>query len=127
MQQTWTDFANITPTAERTWTRFALHIDRMARGRDLGSGIRLLTVHKAQAREFKAVAIVGMNDGQFPDFRATSPEAERAELQTFYVAATRASRVLVLTRARERPTRFGPRATEPSRYLKFVEQARNCQ
>ena len=113
----WSEFASTTPAAERSWTRFALYLERTARGRDLGSGIRLLTVHKAQAREFKAVAVVGMNDGQFPDFRATSPEAMQAELQTFYVAATRASRVLVLTRARQRPTRYGSRSTDPSPYL----------
>lgn len=120
----WAEFADITPMRERSWTRFALHIDRMALGRDLGSGIRVMTVHKAQGREFKAVAIAAMNDGQFPDFRATSHDAKRAELQTFYVAATRASRVLLLTRAERRPTRYGDRSTEPSPYLQFVIKAR---
>ena len=123
-ERAWADFADVTPRSERSWTRFALHVDRMTRGRDLGSGVRVLTVHKAQAREFKAAAIAAMNDGQFPDFRATSPEEERAELQTFYVAATRASRILLLTRAKNRPTRYGLRATEPSPYLKLVEKAR---
>ena len=120
ISEAWSEFANITPLAERSWTRFALHLERTARGRDLGPGVRLLTVHKAQAREFKAVAIIGMNDGQFPDFRAESAEASQSELQTFYVAATRASRVLVLTRARKRPTRYGDRPTEPSPFLKLV-------
>ncbi len=119
----WSEFANTTSVAERSWTRFALHFERTARDRDLGPGIRLLTAHKAQAREFKAVAVVGMNDGQFPDFRATSREAKQAELQTFYVAATRASRVLMLTRARERPTRYGSRSTDPSPYLGFVQES----
>lgn len=120
INQAWSEFANTTPVKERSWTRFVLHFERMARGRDLGTGVRLLTVHKAQAREFKAVAIVGMNNGQFPDFRATSPEAELSELQTFYVAVTRASRVLLLTRASKRPTRFGDRPTEPSPFLSEV-------
>ena len=80
-------------------------------------------MHKAQGREFKAVAVVGMNDGQFPDFRATSDSARKAELQAFYVAATRASRMLVLTRALVRPTRYGNRFAEPSPYLGLVEQA----
>ena len=120
----WEEFANVTPKRERSWTRFSLHIDRMAQKRDLGTGVRVLTVHKAQGREFKAVAIVGMNDGQFPDFRATSPDSMRDELQTFYVAATRASRMLLLTRAESRPTRYGPRPTEPSPYLKLVKEAR---
>lgn len=120
---TWSAFSNMTPVAERSWTRFALHLDWVQRARDLGPGIRLLTVHKAQGREFKAVAILGMNDGQFPDFRATTARDQQSELQAFYVAATRASRTLLLTRARVRPTRYGDRFTDPSPYLKLVENA----
>ncbi len=60
--------------------------------------MRLLTVHKAQGREFKAVAIVACNEGQIPDFRANGNEAMTAELRTFYVAITRPSRSLLLTR-----------------------------
>ena len=118
----WSEFAAVTPVAERTWTRLATHFDRAQSARDLGPGIRLLTVHKAQGREFQAVAVVSMNDGQFPDFRATTDESTQAELQAFYVAVTRASRVLVLTRACVRPTRFGDRYTEPSPYLRIVER-----
>ena len=125
LEQAWTEFADVTPMSERSWTRFALHFDRMARGRDLGAGIRLLTVHKAQAREFKAVAVIAMNAGQFPDFRATTVEQETAELQTFYVAATRPSRVLLLTRARQRPTTYGNRPTDPSPFLQIVQRSMN--
>ena len=120
----WSEFAAATPVAERTWTRLATHFDRAQSARDLGPGIRLLTVHKAQGREFQAVAVVSMNDGQFPDFRATTDERTQAELQAFYVAVTRASRMLVLTRAHLRPTRFGDRYTEPSPYLRLVEMAK---
>lgn len=120
---TWSEFTHLTPVAERSWTRFALHFDWVQRARDLGSGVRLITVHKAQGREFKAVAVVGMNDGQFPDYRATSESARQAEFQAFYVAATRASRVLLLTRSLVRPTRYGDRFTEPSPYLQLVEKA----
>lgn len=123
IQQAWKEFVAFTPTGERLWTQFALFIDRAMGGRDLGSGVRLLTVHKAQGREFKAVAIVAMNDGQFPDFRAESEDDKKAELQTFYVAATRASRMLLLTRARVRDTRYGPRDTEPSPYWTLAESA----
>ena len=118
----WADFANATPVSKRSWTRFVLHIDRLLRARDLGSGVRLLTVHKAQGREFKAVAVVGMSDGQLPDFRATTKELHRAEMQAFYVAVTRASRMLLLTRAFRRQTRYGFRPTDPSPFLQLVQQ-----
>ena len=119
----WTEFAATTPVTDRTWNRFATYFDRAQGARDLGPGIRLLTVHKAQGREFQAVAVVGMNNGQFPDFRATTDDSAQAERQAFYVAVTRASRMLVLTRARVRPTRFGDRVTEPSPFLKLAEEA----
>ena len=123
ISETWQEFVTKTPAADRSWTRFTLHMDRSLRGRDLGPGVRLLTVHKAQGREFKAVAVIGMNDGQFPDFRASSPEESIAELNTFYVAVTRASRVLLFTRSLNRTTRFGLRRTEPSPYLEYVKAA----
>ena len=119
----WAEFAATTPVSDRTWNHFATHFDRAQSARDLGPGIRLLTVHKAQGREFQAVAVVAMNDGQFPDFRATTDESAQAEMQAFYVAVTRASRLLLLTRAQERPTRFGDRRTEASPFLRLVEDA----
>lgn len=94
---------------------------RAQRGDDLSPGVRLLTVHKAQGREYAAVAIIGLNDGQFPDFRAKTDAALRDELRTFYVAITRPRRILLLTRPAMRDTRYGPRRTEPSRFLDLLD------
>lgn len=116
----WGEYANVTSPSETSWQQFVFHLDRSQHSRDLGPGVRLLTVHKAQGREFKAVAVVGMNDGQFPDFRARSERRRTAELKTFYVAITRAGRALLLTRAGRRATRFGARLTDPSPYLGYV-------
>jgi DNA helicase-2/ATP-dependent DNA helicase PcrA len=117
---TWAQFDGLTARSELTWANFKLHCSRAQRGDDLAAGVRLLTVHKSQGREYAAVAVVGLNDGQFPDFRATSASALRDELRTFYVAITRPRRVLLLTRATVRDTRYGPRSTQPSRFLSLV-------
>ena len=117
----WGEYADVTRPSEVSWQQFVFHLDRSQRSRDLGPGVRLLTVHKAQGREFKAVAVVGMNDGQFPDFRARSKQNRVAELRTFYVAITRAGRALLLTRASSRATRFGTRVTDPSPYLSYLQ------
>ena len=118
--EAWQEYADVTRPSEVSWQQFVFHLDRSQRSRDLGPGVRLLTVHKAQGREFKAVAVVGMNDGQFPDFRARSKLSRVAELKTFYVAITRAGRALLLTRANSRATRFGTRVTDPSPYLGYL-------
>ena len=120
LMESWQTFVDLTNVAGRTPSNFYQHILRCQRGDSLDPGVRLLTIHKAQGREFRAVAIVGMNEGQLPDFRATTHQDILAELRTMYVATTRASRVLLFTRARSRMTRFGVRSTERSSFLRFV-------
>jgi DNA helicase II / ATP-dependent DNA helicase PcrA len=116
----WLSFIQHADLVEQTWGNFRLHVSRQQRGDDLDPGVRLLTIHKAQGREYRAVALVGLNDGQLPDFRATSPENQLSELRTFYVAVTRPSRLLLITRALWRRTRYGARRTEPSPFLSFI-------
>lgn len=118
--KTWSSFESATQVSARTWSNFRLFVSRQQRGDDLAPGIRLQTIHKAQGREYRAVALVGLNEGQIPDFRAKAKDEKTAELRAFYVAVTRASRLLLLTRAKSRRTQYGPRTTEPSSFLKFV-------
>lgn len=117
----WESFLDRTNSSERTFANFRQHLSRCQRGDVMSPGVRLLTVHKSQGREFKAVAIVGCNEGQFPDFRATGAEGLAAELRTFYVAVTRPSRELLLTRPRRRQTRFGPRPSDRSSFIALLE------
>lgn len=117
----WNSFADDVEVAGRTFGNFRQHLFRAQRGNPMAAGVRILTVHKAQGREFTAVALVACNDGQFPDFRATTQAEKEAELRTFYVAASRASRALLFTRTAKRDTRYGyARPTEPSPYLRLV-------
>ena len=54
--------------------------------------LRLSTIHNAKGREYGAVAIINVREGRFPFFRADDICAER---RLFYVAITRAERVLM--------------------------------
>jgi DNA helicase-2/ATP-dependent DNA helicase PcrA len=119
----WRQFVQQADRAEQTWGNYRLHVSRIQRGDDSARGVRVLTVHKAQGREFRAVAVVGLNDGQFPDFRAQDLDERRSELRAFYVAVTRPTRLLHLSRARIRRTRYGSRATSPSPYLAFLDKS----
>lgn len=119
-ERAWQEFDQSVDRTSLTWGGFKLHCARLQRGDALAPGVRLLTVHKAQGQEFSAVAVVGLNAGQFPDFRATTHEALTSELRTFYVALTRARRILLLTRSTQRETRYGQRRTEPSPFLNYL-------
>lgn len=121
LHETWERFCERHGERERTYSNLHLHISRTQRGESGVAGVRLLTVHKAQGREFRAVAIVGLNEGQFPSYFAKSEAEQRAELHTFYVAVTRASRVLRLSRPQERIGRNGPWSPNASRFLTLAK------
>ena len=77
-----------------------------------------MTTHRSKGLEFRAVALVGLTQGSFPDYRALSDEQEiEAERRTFYVSLTRASRALLLSWPRVRRSRYGQRQAEPSQFL----------
>lgn len=118
----WRSFCDRVPVVDRTWSRFELYVARWQRGDELETGVRLHTVHKAQGREYRAVAVVGLNDGQFPDFRARNAAEREAELRAFYVAVTRPSRVLLLSRPRTVHTRRGTWHRDASPFLAYIPE-----
>jgi DNA helicase-2/ATP-dependent DNA helicase PcrA len=75
--------------------------------------LRLSTIHHAKGREYEAVALVGLREGAFPDFRSTSDEELVVERRLFYVGVTRAAKLLMYVAEANRwnnpPSRFlGP-------------------
>jgi len=116
----WRHFCDRASQVDRTWPQLELFVARWQRGDGQGVGVRLHTVHKSQGREYKAVAVIGLNDGQFPDFRARNAKDLEAEMRAFYVAVTRPSRALLLTRPETIQTRNGPWARPASRFLGYV-------
>lgn len=120
LHEAWDQFIGRTDKVGRTWGNLRVFLTRLQSSNDLSPGVRLLTLYKSQGREYRAVAVVGMNDGQFPDFRAETDEERQGELRAFYVAVTRPTRALLLTRAEQRATRYGTRSTTPSPCLDLV-------
>ena len=81
-------------------------------------GIRMVTPHRARGLGFKVVVVLGMNEGIFPYYRATSAEELDEERRVVYVAASRAARALLFTRPRKRWSRHGNRyACRESRFV----------
>lgn len=115
----WRMYEIRTPEHERTLPGFVQWLSTAQRGAIDEPGVRLLTVHAAKGLEFRAVAIIGMNEGTFPHFRALNSEKELGEeRRSAYVAVTRAARVLLLSRPRSRVTRSGPRVQDESRFVR---------
>jgi superfamily I DNA/RNA helicase len=116
----WVRYKNSTESRNWTWPGVVMAI--LDEPREDPDGIRVSTVHAAKGLEFRAVAVVGLNEGSFPDFRNTDSEEDLAsERRLAYVAATRASRALLLTRPRARATRFGSRSQQSSRFLREMD------
>jgi DNA helicase II / ATP-dependent DNA helicase PcrA len=116
----WRDYIKRTEPRERSVRGFLSAIQEAAKPQ--GDGVRLLTAHSSKGLEFRAVAIIGMNDGTFPDFRnMSSQENLRGERRLLYVALTRASRLVLLTRHRIRRTKFGLRPQVESRFISQMD------
>ncbi len=78
----------------------------------------LMTLHAAKGLEFRAVFIVGLDDGILPHSRSyDDPEEMAEERRLFYVGITRAKDRLYLVRAQQRGSRGWREDAYPSRFL----------
>jgi DNA helicase-2/ATP-dependent DNA helicase PcrA len=118
LHELWERFALQASPSERDLAGFIRYMAQAQRVTLDEPGIRVLTVHTAKGLEFKVVAVVGMNDGTFPHYLSLrSKEELEEEYRNVYVAVTRASRALRLSRSRARTTKYGLRHDPPSRFL----------
>ena len=74
-----------------------------------GSLVTLMTLHNAKGLEFRAVFVIGMEEGLFPHARAIEEQGIEEERRLCYVGMTRAQERLCLTHASSRML-FGNRA-----------------
>jgi DNA helicase-2/ATP-dependent DNA helicase PcrA len=84
---------------------------------DDATKVTLMTLHNAKGLEYKAVFMIGCEDGVFPHSRSIDEGNLEEERRLCYVGLTRAREFLSLTYARNR-TLFGARGGGiPSRFL----------
>ncbi len=90
---------------------------------DSNDYVTLMSVHSAKGLEFDAVFIVGIEENIFPSFQSMDTQDNiDEERRLFYVAITRARKLLTLTYATTR-YRFGKIVyNEPSRFLEEISE-----
>ena len=106
----------------RSLSRFlqeiSLHSDQDAlRDEDDGGQVTLMTLHNAKGLEFRAVFMIGMEEGIFPHIAVDRGEHIEEERRLCYVGMTRAKERLTLTHAMRRSLYGRTDANLPSRFL----------
>jgi DNA helicase-2/ATP-dependent DNA helicase PcrA len=81
---------------EKTGSDFVAWLEQRFDPRAAGSGVHLLTYHRAKGLEFDAVFLPRLSDTEMPSRRAVKAGAEVEERRLFYVGITRAKRHLWL-------------------------------
>ncbi len=85
--------------------------------RDERGLVTLMTLHNAKGLEFRAVFMIGMEEGIFPHSRSIEEQGIEEERRLAYVGMTRAMELLTLTHASARSL-YGRRDYNlPSRFL----------
>jgi len=107
---------------QRYLEQIALTADSDALNTEAGA-VQLMTLHAAKGLEFPAVAMIGLEHGMLPHFRATQSVGEQAtkdmeeERRLCFVGITRAMDRLLITRAAFRSARGFSERTIPSQFL----------
>jgi DNA helicase-2/ATP-dependent DNA helicase PcrA len=87
-------------------------------GNGSGSGqVTLMTLHNAKGLEFRAIFMIGMEEGIFPHVRSLEENAVEEERRLCYVGMTRAKERLTLTHSARRSLYGRTDANLPSRFL----------
>lgn len=86
--------------------------------------VHLMTIHASKGLEFDTVFLAGVEDHILPHARSIEEDADNLEEERrlFYVAITRAQKVLYMTSCRQRKVMREYIETSPSRFLEEIPQ-----
>jgi DNA helicase II / ATP-dependent DNA helicase PcrA len=104
------------PTLSSFLQEVSLYSDQDAIRGD-GSLVTLMTLHNAKGLEFRAVYLIGMEEGIFPHSRSIEEQGVEEERRLCYVGMTRAMERLTLMHASSRMLYGGRSYNLPSRFL----------
>lgn len=93
------DAENTEAALQELLKRAALSTSEMDRWLDQKRRIPVLTIHQAKGTEFDCVFLAGLSEGIFPSQQAVENGDMEEEKRLFYVAITRAKKMLYLSRS----------------------------
>ncbi len=118
------DAAAEEPSLSGFLQEISLYSDQDAiRDEDDGGQVTLMTLHNAKGLEFRAVFMIGMEEGIFPHARSIEENSLEEERRLCYVGMTRAQERLLLTHAMRRNLFGRSEANLPSRFLDELPQS----
>ncbi len=92
-------------------------------GEEAANKVALMTVHSAKGLEFPYVVVAGMEENLFPSGSIfASPGQLEEERRLFYVALTRAGKMVWLSYATERFRNGKHESNPPSRFLREIDK-----
>ena len=109
------------PTLSEFLQQISLFSDQDALAEE-GSRVTLMTLHNAKGLEFRAVFLVGMEEGVFPHARSIEEQGIEEERRLAYVGLTRAQERLTLTHAATRSLWGSRDYRSPSRFLEELPE-----
>lgn len=119
-RELWTKFRSKGHGETLVAFRNALALGEVSERVEAGS-LTLSTVHTMKGLEKDIVFLVGMCEGVFPDYRATSAKDIAEELNTAFVAVTRSRRWLYITYPKRRRMPWGDEKVQmPSRFVSLI-------
>src|SRR6059036_1589223 len=107
------------PSLSQFLQEISLYADQDAM-RGETSVVTLMTIHNAKGLEFRAVYLIGMEEGIFPHSRSIEEQGIEEERRLCYVGMTRAQERLTLLHASSRMLYGGRNHNLPSRFLDEV-------
>jgi len=119
------EFQQANPNATLCDYLETVSLDSEADETDGGNGdyVTIATIHAVKGLEYKAVFVVGLEEGIFPSSRATySFDGMQEERRLMYVAVTRAEKRLYLTKTNSRFLWGQIKRSIPSKYYNEVQQ-----
>ena len=118
------DAAAEEPSLSGFLQEISLYSDQDAlRNEKEGGQVTLMTLHNAKGLEFRAVFMIGVEEGIFPHSRSIEENSLEEERRLCYVGMTRAQERLVLTHAMRRNLFGRSEANLPSRFLDELPQS----